>query len=360
MLKHTSLILTAAALSACASTPDVTYSYYPARSITAVTVTQTISCTDDKQKPILSYTPQVTTTYAADYSAAGAPYTLPIRSLDHTFSDTDAGVTLTDDGRLKGINSTSTGQGETILKSALSLAATLGLGGGNPAGLVKGKKKPPPPPKPSSLCKAIAKWGNKDGVVTLVYTKLLQLENIPGGAYVVMDDTSNNPTAYTELKAADLNAALPQLAAQILPETEITPAAFRTPPVSSTADYTQLTLRDTANIKLLVETVSNAPNVPAAVISPNSITIPGPHLYSVPIPTAAFFGADKFSLTLSDAGAITAIDYGKTNGTASALNVATAAATAALPPPPPAAPVGTPPPPPVTHYDPQQNPQSHP
>jgi hypothetical protein len=59
--------------------------------------------------------------------------------------------------------------------------------------------------------------------------------------------------------------------------------------------------------------------------------IPLRDTYALPIPRAAVFGKQSFALTLSEAGAVTAIDYGKLTGAASPLNVATAAANAAAP-----------------------------
>src|SRR5258706_4378315 len=97
----------AALLSACASTPDVTYSYYPARSESTVTLTQTIACNKDNTAFVIVHKPDVTTRYSADHSRR--PFTLPINKLDGFFADSELKADFSDDGRLKGINTVTTG-----------------------------------------------------------------------------------------------------------------------------------------------------------------------------------------------------------------------------------------------------------
>jgi hypothetical protein len=53
------------------------------------------------------------------------------------------------------------------------------------------------------------------------------------------------------------------------------------------------------------------------------VPIPTAEPYDLPIPTAALFGTQKLGLSLSEAGAITAIDYGKSTGAAGTANAAT-------------------------------------
>ena len=79
-----------------------------------------MDCKGSKSGLVVLYSPVVTTAYAADY--AQAPYQLTISDLDSPFADTDFGFNLYDDGRLKGINATTTGQAEAGAKAAVSLA----------------------------------------------------------------------------------------------------------------------------------------------------------------------------------------------------------------------------------------------
>lgn len=53
----------AALATGCASTPDVVYSYYPSKSASTATVTQTVDCTSDKTTVIVVNTPALNTIY---------------------------------------------------------------------------------------------------------------------------------------------------------------------------------------------------------------------------------------------------------------------------------------------------------
>lgn len=111
-----------AALAGCAVLPDATVTYYLPTSETTVAVTQTITC-DKAQNPSATIGLNAKTTYHADYSREGEK-NIAIKSLDGSFSDTDVDFTLTEDGRLKGINSARTGQGQSIIKDVVTVATT--------------------------------------------------------------------------------------------------------------------------------------------------------------------------------------------------------------------------------------------
>jgi hypothetical protein len=94
-----------------------------------------------------------------------------IRRIEGTFgsfADSDANFQFYDDGRLKSINQSTTGQGETIIKSVVSLGTTVAGAGffselseGEIPG--KGGAKPPAPnePPPLAICKVIQDWGGQ-------------------------------------------------------------------------------------------------------------------------------------------------------------------------------------------------------
>ena len=66
------------------------------------------------------------TSYSADRSVE--PVSIRIKSIEGglaLFTDSDMGLTFYDDGRLKGVNQSTTGQGEAIIKAAASIAATI-------------------------------------------------------------------------------------------------------------------------------------------------------------------------------------------------------------------------------------------
>src|ERR1700722_14946030 len=112
-------------VSGCATTPKGTTSYYFPKAETQISITQTLSCNakGDTLHQVVTVSPS--TTYSSDLTVAPAVFTPG--SLDGTFSDTDIGFTFTDDGRLSGLNVTSAGQGGTIVKDIVSVAAAVGL-----------------------------------------------------------------------------------------------------------------------------------------------------------------------------------------------------------------------------------------
>lgn len=303
-----------AVLAGCANTPPVTYRYYPARAASTFTITQTVDCSADQTKVTTVNTPQVTTAYTADFSAM--PYTLSIKALDGAFSDSDIALKLTDDGRLQSINQSTTGEGETILKSAVTFAtAAAAIGGGAP---------PAPGAVPSALpeCTVIKSVGGGKPV-TLVYTLVVDWNQTqyPNPVFLASKDgvsKSNDQGLFDSLKGQ-----LPTLSVNIHAASALASAAYY-PPSSSDGGVVLLTLQKVASVQVdfLVQGQS---------IATSYILVPQQATYQLPIPKAAMFGKQNFSLSVGDSGAITSIEYGKNTGAGSAVDVLGAAATAAAP-----------------------------
>jgi len=249
----------------------------------------------------------VNTLYSADYSKG--PYSIQIKRLDGTFADIDVGFNFYEDGRLKSINASTTGQGETILKSAIALGTALApLGGGAPP--VKG---------PIPECAVIKSWGGGKPV-TLTYTKNIEYGKDDDGLPHNLDPAPGTAGLYRELNKGN---QLPLLQVTINPPSSIkSGASYISSSSGSSDDVVLLTLQEVANVQVDVTASGQA-------IWSGKVTIPGKNTYALPIPKAALFGKQTFSLTLSEAGAITQIEYGKNTGAAGPLNVATSAATAA-------------------------------
>jgi hypothetical protein len=285
------------------------YSYYPSRSNSNVTVTQTIDCNNDQSALIVLHSTTVNTLYSADYSKG--PYSVQIKKLDSFFADSDVGFNFFEDGRLKSINESTTGQGETILKSAIALGTALApLGGG--AAPAKG---------PVPECATVKSWGG-DKPVTLIYTKNIDYGKDDDGLPHNLDPAPGTAGLYTELNKRN---QLPKLQVIINQPSSIkSGASYISPSSGSSDDVVLLTLQETENVQVDVKASGQA-------IWSGKITIPGKNTYSLPISKAALFGKQTFSLTLSEAGAITQIEYGKNTGATGPLNVATSAATAAAP-----------------------------
>jgi len=295
-------------LGACASLPDVEYSYYLSKSQTNVTVTQTLDCTTDKTALIVTNSPVVTPVYSADVTKAQH---VKIRDVEGTFSpwvDSDMSFSFYDDGRLKSINQSTTGEGETIIKSAVSLASA--LGGGTPAG--KGRTL--------AICDKIANWG-KGKPVSLIYSGTIDLANQLGKSVLLNPaDTSRKVFA-----ALGNDPNVPVMGVRVGTAPPIASGArFPAAGAGAGADYVPLTLQSTASVTVDVTASGSS-------IWTGAITVPLSQTYDLPIPKAALFGKQSFALALSEAGAITTVEYAKNSGAAGALNAAGAIATAETP-----------------------------
>jgi hypothetical protein len=304
----------AALLAACSSVPDVEYSYYPAKSNTLATVTQTIDCNNDKSAFVIVNTPAVTTAYAADFDRP--PYQINIKDVEGSFSpfaDSDANFTFYDDGRLKSINQSTTGQGEAVIKSAVTLGTTIAaLGGGAP---VKNSL--------ADECAIIASWGASKPV-TLTYSLGINLATALGK----VSNIPVSPTSaelYDDLNPRGQPPKLPQLQIWISAPSRIGGRAgsFRAA-YGSTGAIVELPLQEMMDVKVRI-------TASGATIWSGEVTVPGTGTYTLPIPKAALFGKQSFSLSLAESGAITAVDYGKLSGAAGALNAGNTIAAAVEP-----------------------------
>jgi hypothetical protein len=294
-----------AAVGGCSSLPDVTVSYFPAKATTTLAVTQSIDCDAQKQHLFFVYSVVPTTVYSSDLSQA--PHTLHIRDLDGTFSDVATTFNLTDDGRLKSINASTTGEAEAIVKAAASLVTTLGaLAAAAPAA------SPP--------CDVVTAWGGGKPV-SLTYTQVLNYGNAFSGGTYSLAPAPGNEDLYRQLKDH-----LPSIALYADPP-KIVPRAASGP--SATTGDVLLALNDTASTALTVK-VHDAIDGDVAIWN-GVATIPEGSIYYLPIPKSALFGKQVFTLSLSDAGAITSVGYEKDNGAAGVLNSVNSAAGAEKP-----------------------------
>ena len=134
----------------CASTPKGSTSYYFPKAETQFVITQTLACNADGSKlhQAITVTPQ--TAYSSDLDVP--PFVLAPHDLSGAFADTDLSLAFTDDGRLSGINFTSTGQGGTLVKDLISIVKAVGVAAAAaPGGL----------PDPAGACKTIKDYSAK-------------------------------------------------------------------------------------------------------------------------------------------------------------------------------------------------------
>jgi len=158
-------------LTGCASIPDVEYSYLPSKMTAVATATQTVSCSPDLQSHFILNTATLSQPiYSADLQSV--PRRISIRRIEGTFAsfaDSDVSFQFYDDGRLKGINQNTIGEGETIIKSVVSFGTTAANFAKTATFLESDAKAktegqtPPPPPPPSKVCSVVAAWAGQGG-----------------------------------------------------------------------------------------------------------------------------------------------------------------------------------------------------
>ncbi len=383
MLKQSSAFALAAGLCACASTPDVTYNYYQPKSATTISVTQNLQCIKDPNakdpkthKPITKYTDldvttsiaTPTTNYSTDFSQSAQQVRL--RDLDGTFSDTDASFTVTEDDRLVSMNATSTGQAQAILTSVISLASAAAKFGAV-LGAASDGTHGPKPLSPDEVCQKLMSWPNSDKQLSLTFTSVtdfgaaaLEWQKTKIGFPAVLNDGSpgtiiSDRGLYAYLVGAGVK--LPQVTVRVgFASTNVRAVTYN---ASTSGDVVTLQLQDTASVELdyKVADPKTGNDVPAAYSNTIVVPLKG-STYPVALPKGAAFGASKVVLSLAPSGAITTLEYSKTNGAAGAAAVATAAFTAATPASttPPASPGNTTQPPPNTNPNPQGGPNTNP
>jgi hypothetical protein len=327
MTRPIAMLCAAAMLvSGCATTPPMTVHYYLPRADLDVTVKKTVSCDpNDKVFTVLSATHDLVYSASSPATDKDAVQEVDIGRLDGFLSDADVGFAFTDDGRLKGVNVASTGEAGAIVKSALALAAPI-LGSpplamaGAPESRFEEVRR---------ACEKIAAWGGKDKVLTLTYVTTIPFASRDGGATMMAPDASS--ATYDEALGGVIGAVCVNVARSIQRPPMGMPASGRRGDIA-------LMLREPALARVEIDNwdqvtcgeprsfeTSDGPATKTVVWSGEVAVPQHGTLYAVLIPKAAAFGKENFTLTLSDAGTVTELKYGKTNGTADALGAVQAA-----------------------------------
>lgn len=300
----------------CASIPDVTINYRPVKWTLLVTVAHTITCNRDSSVAIV----ERGATFMPIYSAApiDSRYQIQLKGLDRYFADADIAVALTDDGRLKSINQSTIGQGETIVKSAVAAIATVSAQPKAGVSLFKQNvfERQAKEAKPKTICGIVSKYSvvaaDKLPQVSLVQTALV---NAASGSSVNAKPSKDQEPLLDELRAAALDLKVEVTAG--LGQEELQPIAKPADTVSR--DEVPLTLQRMVSLSASVKDAQGT-------IGSKSIPVATTDVFVVPIPKAALFGKQSFSLTLAESGRITNIGYGRTTGVSGALGAATAIA----------------------------------
>lgn len=202
---------------------------------------------------------------------------------------------MVEDGRLKSINSSVTGQGEAIVKAAMTmLPAVVGGSALNTT--------------PLPECAALAKI-NDNKPVSIVYEATVNYDSGANQKIKLI------PSFTTKAIHADVVKAYPAL--PVL-EFEVTyPYIARTPTVQSAPAQNgtvPLTLHQLATVNVSLKEKGKPPSWSG------SVTVPTSETFTLPIPKPKLFGKRAIVLALSESGAVTSVNYSALSSAAGALN----------------------------------------
>lgn len=287
-------IVLGAIASGCASLPDETLRYHLPTWQATVVATRTVTCekgTDaapDWKNPTLGpATAIVTPTYSSDPQAWAD---LPVKKLERWYANQDLTVTLTEDGRLASINTTSTGDGSNVVKSMVSLAAT--------SRGAMSLKAAGTPDDGSRLCERVRKLAAKDSTaVAITFRTRLQRDTPPGS---VLDLEVDEPFDASHIVFPRLKATLTIEAMNV--------SGSESPPAG---DHLAIELRQVAKAIVVLGEDDKE-------IERHEFFVPTKSARYLQVPKAPMFGETSFELGLAGSGAITKVRYGRKSGAADA------------------------------------------
>jgi len=285
--------------SGCAHLPDSTVNYHLAKSEVGFKVVRTMACDKGNNLYVVSaVTPKVA--HSADRATAHA---IPLAKLRSSLADADVKIDFYDDGRLKAVNATSTGEGEGILKTVVTLASTLAIA-------MDGSRSNTFPAE----CKVINDAGDKG--ITLTYEGVVDVGT--------MQKQDIEPDLSSKAYAKKLQNAIGGVYAKVdkLPAPATVPVARGSDPAAIA-----LTARDPAYVSFTVGDTRSGEELWRGELPVGQLGT----AYVLPIPSPSSFGKQVFAASFGESGRLTSVQYLANTGTGQALNVLNAAAGAVQP-----------------------------
>lgn len=286
-------------ISGCANLPDAKIGYYLPKTQIGFKVVRSIAC-NAQNYPIVANNVTPIVTHSADIKEL-----LPIdlNGLQGVFNDADVKLEFYNDGRLKAINTSNTGQGEAIFKTGVSIVSAV-------VGLKVFSPKPPITPNQYKEKCEFIKGIAKDEPLTLTYS----------------GDINITETEYQKFKADAQSQYYDEVLRIFLGNIQGKVIATTPPQETPVFDIKE---KNGINIKALnpgyVEIGIEADNI--SVPSDNVIwtgSLPVADLgrsYDIPIPKPALFGKTTFAATFGESGALTSVQYVSSTGAGQVLNV---------------------------------------
>lgn len=281
-------------VSGCAVLPDATITYYLPKSTTVFSVTQTVSCAGKNAAVSDAVTP------STDFEADTAFASITTHGLDGALSDTEVTVALTEDGRLKSINSKQTGEAEPIIKGAVGTLVSIATVAALPPEQNKFSCNNPSQ-KPVSVV-----FASKQ----LSYAELATIAAKAKDARTI--GLSTDP-ASQEIESQLASLGIPPPVLSIVTTEDM--AFIQQPKTDGSVDIALPIMRRFHLSLSLQDEVKWT----STLVLPHEDFNKDSRTYDVHIPKSASFGIQTFSLILSESGAVTSIQYAKSSGASSAI-----------------------------------------
>lgn len=288
-------------LSGCGTIPDAQVSYYLAKTQVTVKVTRSVLC-DAKNLPLVANTATPSVVHSADFTNRKST---SLAGLNGKFSDSDIKFEFYEDGRLKTINATQTGQGEAILKAATTLASAL-------TAFAAGTAIPAFPDE----CAFVKEIGGGKPL-TLTYEGVVDPSK--------SDPQNIPPDGASAVYADRLKRSISGICVVVKGiEVPVQPVQYK----ANDGDVL-IAARQPALLKIEVGTPTPGNGCSAALWQGR---VPVAQLgteYTLPVPRAAAFGKQTFGAAFAESGALTSVQYVSNSGAAGVLGAANSLATIA-------------------------------
>lgn len=289
MKRVATILVISQLITGCAKLPPVTTTYPATRSFLNIRAVQTVGC-DEQNHPVSATALTQSLVHVADHSAQR---TLQLAQIDGAFANSDIKLEFYGDGRLKGINAVTTGQGEAIVKAATSLAA---------AAFEKGDTE-----EVIAACKAL-KARFKDKPLTLAFETRDDLTGKSNGIAIRPDWQSE--AYYDQFKPLFGEICL-RFGKMNVPSLPVT--------LDGQKRYALVEAVQPAQLEIAVSSGGVGECEKSVLWSAIVAVAHRGQKYSIPIPKAAVFGKQAFAASFDEAGSLTLLQYGKDNGTAGAI-----------------------------------------
>lgn len=292
-------------LAGCSTIPDAQVSYYQTKTQITIKVTRSVLC-DQENLPHVANTVIPSVTHSADLMNARS---LRLTGLRSAFTDSDVKIEFYEDGRLKTINATQTGQGEVILKAATTLSSTL-------TAFVADSKIPAFP----NECAFVKKIGG-DKPLTLTYEGTVNPSKT--GRQDIEPDAAS--AAYADKLKSAISGICVVVKDAIVPEQPVQYKANDGDVLIVARQPAQL------NVEVGTQMSGNGCSTEASAALWRG-RIPIAQLgkeYQLPLPSSVAFGKLTLGAAFAESGAITSVQYVSNSGVTSALGATNSLATIA-------------------------------